>query len=580
MVFLSCNKQVHSNLYLLDPHLPKNTPLVFGKGTVSTDDYEFAITFSPKMDELYFTRRKPNEDNTIYSMHLSDGKWSNPKPLDFAATEGWDFEPHISPNGDKLYFGSTRPLPNASKSSGLHQWYSTQTKNGWSKPVPLEPPFMDKSIIMYLTSSRNENLFFTTGEKGDRPEDWVVYKSEKKEGQYKSIDRMSNEINGSGKWVAHSFIAPDESYMIYDFKSESGYGESDLYISFNKNGKWTKPYNLGPKVNTNKTEMAASVSPDGKYLFFHRGIENKGNIYWVKFKPIKENVLKKMDSTLEASKTKNEKSYINNSSALETVYFGEKPPELIPKPFNPKIISPSGRFEGGRFSPDMKEFYFSRKNKEYKKRNFYVIRFYNNFWGKESVTDIKWPVFSTDGNTMYTGKSYRERNDIGWSEPKKQREFLNNMAHGMSISSKGSYFFAVYKKEDMGINGSIYIFSDGFENPKKLSDAINTGKYIAHPYVAPDESYLIWDVVREDGYGQADIYISFKQKDGSWLPAINMGDKINSPDQESGASITPDGRFLFFSRTKKKIMEDGSSYEIVEPYWVDAQIIENLRPKT
>jgi Tol biopolymer transport system component len=277
---------------LLDENIPTDIPLIFGKGIISTDNYEFAITFSPEMDELFFTRRNPGEDNKIYTMKLVDGQWSNPKPAFFSATEGWDFEPHISPNGEKLYFGSTRPLPEASKSSGFHQWYSIKTQKGWSKPTPLESPFMDKSIIMYLTSSKKENLYFTTGEKGDKHEDWVIYNSKKEEGQYKNIDRMDSEINGTGKWVAHSYIAPDESYMIYDFKSDSGYGESDLYISFNQNGKWTKPHNLGPKINTDQTEMAASVSPDGKYLFFHRGNENEGNIYWVAFEPIKEEIQK------------------------------------------------------------------------------------------------------------------------------------------------------------------------------------------------------------------------------------------------------------------------------------------------
>lgn len=286
----SCKKGAPSNLMLLDANIPTNTPLVFGEGIISTHSYEFAITFTPEMDELYFTRRKPEEDNKIYTMKMVDGKWSNPEPAFFTATEGWDFEPHISPKGDKLYFGSTRPLPDSLKSNGLHQWYSTKTQNGWSNPVPLEHPFMDKFIIMYLTSSENENLYFTTGEKGDKPEDWVIYNSEKEEGQYKSIDRMSNAINGTGKWVAHSYIAPDESYMIYDFKNDLGFGESDLYISFNENGTWTKPYNLGPKVNTDQTEMAASVSLDGKYLFFHRGNENDGNIYWLEFEPIKEKI--------------------------------------------------------------------------------------------------------------------------------------------------------------------------------------------------------------------------------------------------------------------------------------------------
>jgi Tol biopolymer transport system component len=289
----SCKKETPSNLMLLDADIPTDTPLVFGDGIISTTNYEFAITFSPEMDELFFTRRNPGEDNKIYAMQLVDGKWSNPEPAFFTAIEGWDFEPHISPKGDKLYFGSTRPMPDSLKSNGLHQWYSTKTKNGWSNPVPLERPFRDKSIIMYLTSSENENLYFTTGEKGDKPEDWVIYKSIKEDGQYQSIDRMEKEINATGKWVAHSYIAPDESYMIYDFKSDSGYGESDLYISLNQNGTWTKPHNLGPKINTDQTEMAASVSPDGKYLFFHRGNENEGNMYWVAFKPIEEKILEK-----------------------------------------------------------------------------------------------------------------------------------------------------------------------------------------------------------------------------------------------------------------------------------------------
>jgi len=285
---------------------------------------------------------------------------------------------------------------------------------------------------------------------------------------------------------------------------------------------------------------------------------------------------------LNACKSKDEKANNNDSLTIETVYFGEKPPALIPKPFDPKIVSPEGRFEGGTFSTDMKEFYFTRKNGRYKKRTFFVIQYENNRWGKESETDIKWPQFSADGNKMYLGKEYRERTDTGWSEPKSQGEFLKDMAHGMSVSSKGTYYFAVYKKEDKGINGSIYssrFIDDKNENSIKMGAEINTGTYIAHPYIAPDESYLIWDVVREDGYGQADIYISFKQKDGSWLPAINMGDKINTTDQESGASVTPDGKYLFFSRTKEKVREDGSKYQEVKPYWVDAKVIDNLRPK-
>lgn len=292
---ISCRDSEKPKLTLLSDQIPTDTPLVFGQGIISTDDYEFAITFNPEMDELYFTRRKPEEDNEIYTMKLIDGQWTEPESAFFTTSKGWDFEPHINPKGDKLYFGSTRPLNDTIGSTGLYQWHSKKDASGWSKPIPLEKPFVDRSVIMYLTSSENGNLYFTTGEKGDQPEDWVIYNSVKEDGQYRSIKRMGKEINFQGKWIAHSYIAPDESYIIYDGESTSGFGENDLYISFNKNGTWTKAYNLGPKINTDQTEMCPSVSPDGKYLFFHRGGEDNGDIYWIDFGPIKENIVKNIN---------------------------------------------------------------------------------------------------------------------------------------------------------------------------------------------------------------------------------------------------------------------------------------------
>lgn len=265
---------------------------------------------------------------------------------------------------------------------------------------------------------------------------------------------------------------------------------------------------------------------------------------------------------------------------LEDRYFGEEPPGLFPKLFAPKIVAPDGLFEGGSFSPDMKSFYFTRKNGKYKRRAFFVIRYENKMWGKETETDIRWPRFSEDGNTMYIGKEYHERTEKGWSEPKSLGEFLKDQAHGMSFSSNGTYYFAVYKKEDKGINGSIYYsrLVDGKqEDPIKLGTEINTGKEIAHPLIAQDESYLIWDVRREDGYGQADLYISFRDKDGRWLPAKNMGPQINTELQESAPSVSPDGKYFFFSRGEWKKKEDGSEYWVGRSYWVDAQLIEKLR---
>lgn len=291
VLITSCQDSAKSTLTLLSDQIPADTALIFGPGTISTDNFEFAITFNPEMDELFFTSRKPEGDNAIYTMKLVEGRWSEPELAFFAATDGWDFEPHINPKGNRLYFGSTRPLMDTMKSSGMHQWYCERNVTGWKKPMSLDQPFVDR-FIMYPTSSENGNLYFTSKEAGTKGEDGGIYYSINEEGQYRSVQRMGKEINFSGKWIAHSYIAPDESYLIYDGESTSGFGDCDLYISFNNEGTWTESQNLGPEVNTDQCEMCSSVSPDGKYLFFHRGGEDTGDIYWIEFEPIKERLEK------------------------------------------------------------------------------------------------------------------------------------------------------------------------------------------------------------------------------------------------------------------------------------------------
>jgi len=106
-----------------------------------------------------------------------------------------------------------------------------------------------------------------------------------------------------------------------------------------------------------------------------------------------------------------------------------------------------------------------------------------------------------------------------------------------------------------------------------LGPVVNSGAYTAHPFIAPDESYLIWDSKREDGFGDSDLYISFRQEDGTWSSAVNMGDKVNSDKWDAYASVTPDGKYILFNR---EINEDDRNVDI---YWVDAKVIETLRPK-
>ena len=84
------------------------------------------------------------------------------------------------------------------------------------------------------------------------------------------------------------------------------------------------------------------------------------------------------------------------------------------------------------------------------------------------------------------------------------------------------------------------------EEPIAFGKEINTGKWTGHPFIAPDESYIIWDSERAGGYGASDLYISFRQEDGSWGSAINMGADINTEYEDAYGSVTADGNYFFY----------------------------------
>ncbi len=275
----------------------------------------------------------------------------------------------------------------------------------------------------------------------------------------------------------------------------------------------------------------------------------------------------------------------NEFPVLEDRYFGQKPPGLTAEVFAPGIISTEENFEGGKFTPDMKKFYFVMKDRKYQKRTLHVIQYKNHSWGSESVvpTNIIFPAFfSKDGNIMYSGNKYIERTDSGWSEIKSLgAPFKDIRIMGISASSKGTYYFDFAEMEGNGYIRYSRLIDGKREKPQKMSKEINTGKWIAHPSIAADESYLMWDAEKEGGYGDGDLYISFRQKDGSWGAAINMGDKINTASQENGVHVTPDGKYLFFWRGDEKVREDGSTYWAGSIYWVDfiqikKELIENI----
>ena len=255
---------------------------------------------------------------------------------------------------------------------------------------------------------------------------------------------------------------------------------------------------------------------------------------------------------------------------LEHPFFAQKPPGSIPEVFAPRVVS-AAQSEHGNFAPSTKEIYFRKYDEGLKDSALVAIQYKDNGW-TETFTVPRGEI-SPDGKILYKGNEYRERTSSGWSNVKSLGAPFDSIPiMRLMASSKGTYYFddvSSFGDESPMVNIRYSrLIDDIHEKPRTLNFDMGTTLQF-HPFIAPDESYLIFDS-RPEG-GDNDIYISFRQKDGSWGAAINLGDTINTEYSDVYGSVTSDGKYFFFRRT----LSDGKKNTM----WVDTGFIEALRPK-
>ena len=265
---------------------------------------------------------------------------------------------------------------------------------------------------------------------------------------------------------------------------------------------------------------------------------------------------------------------------LEGRYLGQTPPGSTPEVFAPGIVNTEENREvEGMFSADMTAFYFVRRPMgEESSSNVVVGISYEDGQLQESVVHRgeSEPSVAPDGERLYFKTNYIERTDAGWSELRSLGAPFDEIdIMRLSASENGTFYFDTFTEQlDAPLRYSPLVNGE-YEQPRSLGPQFAVGTYNAHPFIAPDESYIVWDSRREGGYGGSDLYVSFRDADGSWGPAINLGGEINSAHAENYPSISPDGRFLFFDRRQRHA--DGETS--VDIYWVSAQFLETLGPR-
>ena len=192
-----------------------------------------------------------------------------------------------------------------------------------------------------------------------------------------------------------------------------------------------------------------------------------------------------------------------------------------------------------------------------------------------SVEMDLFPYLTPDGNRVYFNSYrpvppspyyiphlwYADRVDTGWSEPVVMGSpIFDHFIISTSVASNGNLYLAIGDNDDPAIYISKLV-NGIYQEPEKLGDSINYLNRPMRAFIAPDESYILFDAGETpDPYSQRDIYISYRNADETWTKAVALDATVNTSETEVVSFISRDDKYIFIGRG-------------TDIYWMDASDI-------
>jgi hypothetical protein len=281
------------------------------------------------------------------------------------------------------------------------------------------------------------------------------------------------------------------------------------------------------------------------------------------------------------------------STTLELV-LGQTPPGDEPVKFLPEIFL-DRTHSGPSFTPDATEVFWSGaytpEGRQSGPQRILHSRFVDGAWSAPEVASFSGeygdggPFLTNNGTRLFFYSNrpaepggeppdehmsdiwFVDRTNTGWGEPQRL-SFNTDQLEGMaSVADDGSIYFQSNRPGTRGIF-DIWVselVGGTYAPPKNLGSGVNCPGINSSPLIAPDQSFLI--LAHNHNEPNNGLHIAFKKPDGTWTKPVSMGEKINSASTQRFPGLSPDGKYLFFTR-------GGAGSGL---YWVAASIIDELK---
>lgn len=271
-------------------------------------------------------------------------------------------------------------------------------------------------------------------------------------------------------------------------------------------------------------------------------------------------------------------------------WLGEPAPADTPQRFAPGVVSaygPQAEHSPPVFSPDGREVWWTARFRG----PILGMRREHGVWTAPAPAPFGSgagdgePAFSPDGRRIFFLSSrplasgerdgaehvwWVERRGRGWSAPQPLPGPVNAMPQHwtLSLAADGTLYFSSVRAGGAGghdlfrsrrVNGR-------YEEPEDLGPTVNSAGDEYTPFVAPDQSYLLFASTGHGAVGgRFQLFVSYRTAAGGWGEPIPVASRVPIGADVLGPTVSPDGRYLFY-------LGGG------DVWWVRADFLEALRP--
>ena len=186
-----------------------------------------------------------------------------------------EYSPVVSLDGSVLYFTSRRPWENGAtenfRDMAINQYPEDiyvsylDFDSTWTEPVKLDfcKPRRNEASISMSSDERKIYLYEDTTGNGD------IFTTDFYHAKFQEIEPLDMKNVNSNDWETHCMMSHDKRRFFFVSDRPGGFGGRDIYVMERKNnGKWTRPKNLGPGINTPNDEDSPFISVDNRTLYY------------------------------------------------------------------------------------------------------------------------------------------------------------------------------------------------------------------------------------------------------------------------------------------------------------------------